>query len=153
MLFRSSKKDSPQKDNADSTMAKLRNGSPAPAGPTNNIIGAGTVIEGSLRSQADIHIAGEIKGDVHVEGRTVVSAEGKINGMLESSSADLSGSVEGDVVVKGRLVLKSTARVDGNVKTAKLVVEDGAVFTGRCDMAGVTKPGNAAKKEQPKLPA
>ncbi|MEL6611746.1 MAG: polymer-forming cytoskeletal protein [Bacteroidota bacterium] len=132
-------------------MAKLRNGSPSPVGPTNNIIGAGTVIEGSLRSQADIHIGGEIKGDVYVSGRTVVSPEGRIEGTLESASADLSGTVDGDVVVQGRLVLKSTARVNGNISTSKLVVEDGAVFTGRCDMSGVTKAG--AAKSEAKKPA
>ncbi|MEM9996506.1 MAG: polymer-forming cytoskeletal protein [Bacteroidota bacterium] len=131
-------------------MAKLRASAAPPTGPTNNIIGAGTVIEGSLRSKADIHIGGEIKGDVHVEGRTVLSGEGKIDGTLESGSADLSGTVIGDVAVTGRLVLKNTARVEGNISTSKLVVEDGAVFTGRCDMTGLTKGGGA--KSSAKLP-
>ena len=31
-------------------------------------------------------------------------------------------------------MLKSTAQVDGNIKTDRLVVEEGAQFTGECQM-------------------
>ena len=63
----------------------------------------------------------------------------------------ISGEVHGEISASGQVVLHKTARVDGNIHTARLVVEDGAVFTGRVEMNA--KPGKPASppKETPKI--
>ncbi len=118
--------------------AKPRPG-PAPA-DLHNIIGKGTVIEGTLRSSGNVHVSGTVVGNVAVEGRTVVMPGGVVEGEVVSTSAEIGGRIRGEVRVAERLVLKATAVVEGDIRTAKLVIEDGAVFTGRCEMAGVGAP-------------
>ena len=101
-----------------------------------NIIGKDTVIEGTLRSTGNVHISGTVNGNVDVQGRTVLMPEGRVEGEVASTSAEIGGKIQGQVNVKERLVLKATAVVEGDIRTGKLVIEDGATFTGRCDMGG-----------------
>ena len=121
---------------------------PAPYNPAeqHNIIGKDTVIEGTLRSSGNIHISGTVNGNVEVQGRTVVMPDGKIEGEVNSTTAEVGGRIMGHLIVKERLVLKATAVVEGDIRTSKLVIEDGATFTGRCDMSGTgssSRPGTS----------
>ncbi|MDX1438563.1 MAG: polymer-forming cytoskeletal protein [Rubricoccaceae bacterium] len=108
-----------------------------------NIIGKETVIDGTVRSSGNVHISGTVKGNVDVQGRTVVMPGGTVEGEVVSTSAEIGGRVKGQVSVKERLVLKATAEVDGDLRTSKLVIEDGASFSGSCDMSGGAAPRKA----------
>lgn len=99
-----------------------------------NMIGEGTVLEGTLSSAGDIHIRGRLIGKVEAEGRVVLAQEGVVEGELLASNADIAGRVEGDVRVETRLILKGTARIEGNIYTNRLVMEEGAVYNGQCEM-------------------
>ncbi len=112
-----------------------------------NILGKETVIEGTLRSSGNVHISGTVKGNVEVQGRTVVMPGGAVEGELASTTAEIGGKVQGQISVSERLVLKSTAVVDGDIRTAKLVIEDGATFTGRCDMTGSSRSSQSSQTE------
>src|SRR5690606_26950415 len=103
-----------------------------------------TVIEGTLRSSGNVHISGTVNGNVEVEGRTVVMPDGRVEGEIRSTTAEIGGRIHGQVAVNERLVLKATAVVEGDIQTGKLVIEDGATFTGRCDMSGAG--GTAVRK-------
>lgn len=129
-------------------MAKLGSNRAATTGPSEqiNMIGQGTVIDGTVRAQSDLRISGTVKGTVQVAGRVVVTGEGVIEGEVIAANAHVDGKVEGTVTVEARLVLGGTAVIQGDIRTSKLVVEDGAVFTGKCDMSGLVAPkkGNPA---------
>jgi cytoskeletal protein CcmA (bactofilin family) len=139
------------KNDSDSPMSKQRSGAPAPPGQV-NIIGQGTVIEGGLVAKSDVRISGKVIGNVRVEGKTVITPEGIVEGEVRSAHADIAGRIEGELFVEERLVLKDSAVVNGDIHTAKLVIEDGARFSGTCDMEGTlpkasktpAKPGGKA---------
>ena len=99
-----------------------------------NMIGKGTVFEGTLRSDGDVSVSGQIIGKLHAEGRAVVTQEGIVEGEVTAAHADISGTLHGDLQVHERLVLRSTARVEGTVRTGRLIVEEGAIFNGECQM-------------------
>ena len=122
---------------------------PPPTNPAeqHNILGKDTVIEGTLRSSGNVHISGTVKGNVEVQGRIVIMPGGSVDGELISTTAEIGGKVNGQITIKERLVLKATAVVDGDLRTAKLVIEDGATFTGRCDMSGSSIPARAEQAE------
>ncbi|MEM1043407.1 MAG: polymer-forming cytoskeletal protein [Bacteroidota bacterium] len=116
-------------------MPKHRNDAPGTPGQV-NIIGPGTVIEGGLKANSDVRVSGKVIGNINVDGKTVVTPEGTVEGEVRSAHADIAGRVEGEVFISERLVLKSSAVVDGNIHTVKLVIEDGATFSGTCNMGG-----------------
>ncbi len=99
-----------------------------------NMIGEGTVLEGTVRSEGDIRISGQIIGKVYVRGRAILTQEGSIEGDLSATDADVAGVVKGTAEIEERLVLKGTARVEATVKAGRLVIEEGAVFNGDCQM-------------------
>ena len=119
---------------------------PAPPGQA-NIIQQGTVLEGTVRSNGDVHISGKVIGRVEVKGKTVIMPGGEVDGEIDSGSARIGGRVKGEVSVRERLELNSTAVVEGDIITKKLIIEDGATFTGSCDMGGSSTgstPGNGS---------
>lgn len=111
-----------------------------------NLIGEGTVFEGTLRAESEVRVSGRIVGTLEVKGKTMIAEEGAVEGDMIATNADIAGEVEGEIHVEERLVLKSTARVDGTIETDHLIVEEGAKFTGECDM-GTPLPDRAASSE------
>ncbi|SHK86048.1 bactofilin family protein [Rhodothermus profundi] len=104
-----------------------------------NLVGEGTVFEGTLRTPHDIRISGRVIGTLHVQGKAIIAAEGILEGELYASSADIAGRVQGDLVIEETLLLKETAQVEGRIQTGRLVVEAGAVFDGECRMGKVDR--------------
>lgn len=147
-------------DDGTNPSASMTTKSGAPPAPGQvNIIGQGTVIEGGIKAKSDVRISGKVIGNVNVDGKTVVTPEGVVEGEVRSAHADIAGKVEGEVFVSERLVLKNSAVVEGNIHTAKLVIEDGATFSGTCDMGGTipkagsktsmgTKPGSPSPSSE-----
>jgi cytoskeletal protein CcmA (bactofilin family) len=99
-----------------------------------NIIGAGTQIEGEIRTDSDIRIDGKVKGTINSKAKIVVGPTGIVDGDLVCDTADVSGKIFGKVEVMDMLFLKSTGYLEGDIVTGKLVVEAGARFTGSCKM-------------------
>ncbi|TAH41213.1 MAG: polymer-forming cytoskeletal protein [Bacteroidetes bacterium] len=111
-----------------------------------NLIGAGTVIEGDIRSNGDIRIDGTVHGKVISKAKVVVGSTGTVDGDVTCQSSDLSGTVKGKMSVSELLFLKSSAKIIGDIVTGKLVVEVGATFTGSCNMGPVIKDIKDADK-------
>ena len=111
-----------------------------------NLIGAGTVIEGDVRSNGDIRIDGTVHGKVISKAKVVVGSTGMIEGDVSCQNSDLSGTVKGKMSVSDLLFLKSSAKIIGDIVTGKLVVEVGATFTGSCNMGPVIKDIKDADK-------
>jgi len=104
-----------------------------------NKIVAGTEINGDLTSDSNIHLEGEVNGNVSCAGRVIIGSSGKINGNLVCVHAEIEGAMEGQLMVENLLVLRSTARIKGDIQTMKLHIEEGAFFEGACVMrAGVS---------------
>jgi cytoskeletal protein CcmA (bactofilin family) len=105
-----------------------------PAQDQINLVGKGTVFEGTVRAENDVRASGQVIGTLRVEGKAMIAESGSVDGEIIATNADVAGRVQGDIEIEERLVLKSTARVEGNIETDRLVVEEGAQFTGECKM-------------------
>jgi cytoskeletal protein CcmA (bactofilin family) len=116
-----------------------------------NIIGAGTTIDGEIRSNGDLRIDGTIRGSVTSKAKVVVGSTGTVEGDVVCQNADISGAVKGKTTVSEMLFLKSSARINGDILTGKLVVEVGASFTGNCNMGPVIKDIKHVERPAEKL--
>ncbi|HHV59829.1 MAG TPA: polymer-forming cytoskeletal protein [Clostridiaceae bacterium] len=100
------------------------------------VIGAKTTLEGNLTSEGTVRVDGIITGDVKAEGCVYIGESALIKGNVSATDVHLSGTVEGNVHASGLLKLQSTARLYGNIKAQSLVVDEGSIFQGSCDMIG-----------------
>ncbi len=114
-----------------------------------NLVGEGTTFEGTLRADSDVRASGRLIGRLEVNGKAIVAEAGTVEGEIMATNADIAGTVQGEIHVEEQLVLKSTARIDGTIETDRLVVEEGAVFTGECRMGSLKEEAASAEAEEP----
>ena len=99
-----------------------------------NQLGQGTTINGDVSTEGDVRIDGKVIGNVTSKSKAVVGVTGVIEGDILCQNAYIDGRVNGNIEVTELLILSKTAHVIGNIKIKKLVVEEGAKFTGNCVM-------------------
>lgn len=98
------------------------------------VIGAGTIIEGTLTIGHDVRVDGTIKGKLIIDGDLIVGSTGVIEADIEVNSTKLGGKIIGNLNAKERIELEENATVMGDIKTIDLVINEGAVFHGNCTM-------------------
>ncbi len=107
------------------------------------IIGKGACVNGDFTAEASARIDGIVEGDVTISGDLIIGATGKVNGDIEVQSAVIGGEVNGDVSAEKKVELTATAKVLGDIFTKAIVIDEHAVFQGKCDM-------NQQKPEKPR---
>lgn len=101
-----------------------------------NMIGVGTTIEGNISSNENIRFDGILVGNLVTKGKVFIGQSGKVSGEIKCKNCEVEGVVEGKLSIEELLSLRSMSRIYGEIKTSKLAIEPGAVFTGKCDMSG-----------------
>lgn len=100
-----------------------------------NIISTGTVFEGKFKSMGSLRIDGTFKGELEIGSKLIIGAQGRVEGQVVCRSAEVEGTVEvSTLAVSESLSLKSSAVLKGDVSVDKLIIEQGAVFVGHCQM-------------------
>ncbi|MEX0987121.1 MAG: polymer-forming cytoskeletal protein [Bacteroidales bacterium] len=107
-----------------------------------NLIGVGTTIEGNISSNENIRFDGILIGNLTTKGKVFIGQSGKVNGEIKCRNCEVEGVVEGRIVIEELLSLRSMSRIYGEIKTSKLAIEPGAIFSGKCDMGGKKEPVN-----------
>lgn len=98
------------------------------------ILGQQCVIDGDFTAEGSTRIDGIINGNVIVKGSLVIGNTGKIVGAIQAEAVSVGGEVIGDIESVGRVEAGPKAKIIGNIKTNLLVVDEHAIFQGRCDM-------------------
>ena len=105
-----------------------------PRGELSTIIGKGTLVEGNMNVQNSLRIDGKVIGNVETTDTVIVGKEGEVEGEVRTKNVLLAGKVKGNVAASGKMFLESTAAIHGDIKASQLVVDEGAVFNGKCQM-------------------
>lgn len=97
---------------------------------TDTIIGEGSVIEGSVHSNASLRIEGKVKGDIHCKGDITIGAKGTAESNIKARNVTIAGTVEGSVHTKGSINITHTGKLIGNMVTGALTIAQGGIFQG-----------------------
>lgn len=108
-----------------------------------SVIGSDLTIMGNLVSRGEVHVEGEIQGDIHGTN-VVVGEKAKITGAIIADEIVVRGHVMGSIRGK-KVMLQSTSHVEGDVFHQALAIEQGAFFEGKSrraedPTAGVARP-------------
>ena len=112
---------------------------------SSNVIGKGTVLDGSIETFGNIRIEGRINGNIKSKSKIALGHSSHVEGNITAQNADVEGAVRGKIEISDVLVLKATSVVHGDISTGKLVVEPGAVFNGSCKMGAAIKDIKSAE--------
>ena len=123
---------------------------PEPVERIDTIIGEGTRILGTLHCKTLLRVDGVIEGDVISDSKVVVSEKGLIKGNISAENFTLGGELTGNAKVRGKAEILSTGKLYGDILTKTLIMDESAVFDGKCSM---TKAVEELKKDTlPDLP-
>ncbi|HEY1267442.1 MAG TPA: polymer-forming cytoskeletal protein [Candidatus Binatia bacterium] len=98
-----------------------------------SIIGGGLVIEGKIEGEGDIHIAGNFKGDVKVNGDVSVEQGARVSAEISAVTVTVGGQVEGNINASTQVKLLQTGQLIGDLKAKSLTVAAGSRMRGRVE--------------------
>ena len=110
------------------------------------VIGKSVMIKGQIFSREDLTIDGEIDGSVELqEHRLTVGPHGKLQAGVKAREIVVLGTIHGNVEASDKIDIRKDAKLVGDIKTARIVIEDGAYFKGSIDIARpeISKPAAA----------
>jgi cytoskeletal protein CcmA (bactofilin family) len=111
-----------------------------------NLIGAGTSVEGKIRTQGSIRIDGKMVGEVHAAENFALGLTGEVEGTVNGRNVTVAGKVRGNIIAVDKLVFEGKAVVRGDVRAARLVIDEGAVFDGKISMSDSKTGGHDPQK-------
>ena len=88
----------------------------------------------SFKDPVNLQINGQFEGTLETKGSLSIGEKAQVKATISGEQIQIAGSVEGPVTASQRLELLGTARVVGKVTTPKLIIQEGAVLQGACDM-------------------
>jgi cytoskeletal protein CcmA (bactofilin family) len=127
----------------------------SPQGDLNGFVDQGSEVQGELRFATDFRVEGKVVGRVTSEGSLVVGEEGEVDGEVKVGELFISGTVKGTIQALRRVQIAPGGRVYADLSSPTLIIEDGAVFEGRCTMPRRGQPAEEAvpgPKRLAKLP-
>lgn len=138
---------------------ELVSGIGAGAGRDETVLSSDVEFKGSLSFKNNLRIDGKFEGDISSPGMLHVGESGEIQGEISVGNATVEGKIHGNIVAGGKVELRSSAQLFGDVKAARLVINEGVTFVGKCDVnpsaskIEALNPESQASKSQKEQPA
>lgn len=105
-------------------------------------LGKNVTVKGQIFAREDLTIDGEVEGTVEChEHRLTIGPNARVQAGLKAREIIIQGSIQGNVDASDKIDIKKEAKLVGDIKTSRIVIEDGAYFKGSID---ISKP-NAGK--------
>lgn len=112
-------------------------------------LGKSVMVKGQIFSREDLTIDGEVEGTVELhENRLTIGPNGKVNASVKAREIIVLGAINGNVEATDKIDIRKEARLVGDIKTARIVIEDGAFFKGSIDIIRPDPPKQQAPKPQ-----
>jgi cytoskeletal protein CcmA (bactofilin family) len=130
------------------------------AGPATTQIGKSLKLAAEIRGGEDLFIDGEVVGSIELNGKNLtIGPNGRVEADVVAQSVTILGQLDGNVRAADSIELRKTGTFLGNMVTARIIIEEGAVFRGSVDIVkpgqeGVAESAEAKRLErEPKPPA
>ena len=94
-------------------------------------IGKAVKVIGQIYTKEDLFVDGDLEGTVEaLEHKLTIGPNGKVHADVKAREVAVLGSLQGDVEATDKIEIRKDAKLVGNIKTARILIEDGAYFKG-----------------------
>jgi cytoskeletal protein CcmA (bactofilin family) len=107
----------------------------------NAFLGKDTEFEGKFSFTGTVRIDGKLSGEIFSNGTLIIGESAVIKAAIRVADVIMSGEVHGDIFAENKIEITTPGKLYGNIKTPKLVIEEGVIFEGNCMMKDITKDG------------
>ena len=94
------------------------------------ILGPDANFKGELSFEKGMRLMGRFEGKITTPGRLHIAKEAKMSADVEAGAIIVEGEVQGNLQANDRIEMKQSARYEGDLRASKLVVDEGAIFSG-----------------------
>lgn len=128
-------------------MSSMPVGKYEPAGnSTSATIGKAVKVVGQIYSREDLFVDGEVEGTVEaLEHKLTIGPNGAVRAGVKAREVVALGTIQGNVEAHDKIEIRKEAKLVGDIKTARIIIEDGAYFKGSIDIVK-PEPKTAAAK-------
>jgi cytoskeletal protein CcmA (bactofilin family) len=138
----------PQKEKLPVSTAPLRTPELEPTRGAASI-GKSVTIKGQIFSREDLIVDGEIEGAIELnEHRLTVGPNGRVRAGIKAREIVVLGTIDGNVEALDKIDIRKDAKLVGDIKTARIIIEDGAYFKGSIDIVKNESPKPTAPRPQ-----
>ncbi|HAH32392.1 MAG TPA: hypothetical protein DCL44_08780 [Elusimicrobia bacterium] len=109
------------------------------------LIGNDAYFQGTLTAKGSLKIDGRVDGSIVDAKMVTIGKAGKIKGDISCESCCVCGEVKGNITALNHIEAIIGSRIDGDLRSPKIMLEEGATFNGNCRM----ETGKESKKESP----
>ena len=117
-----------------------------------NVLGPDVELKGTLKFSGELTFDGKLDGDINSEGTLNLGDNAVIKGTVDVGSVIVRGKINGNIVAKEKIDIKAKTELFGDIRTAKLLIEEGVTFVGKSDVnPNKIAPTPSGRSEAPKI--
>src|ERR1043166_2308014 len=117
------------------TMSNLPTGREPESRGGSATIGKAVKIIGQIHSKEDLFVDGDVEGTVEApDHKLTIGPNGTVHATVKAREVVALGSIQGNVEATERIEIRKDAKLIGDIRTARIVIEDGAYFKGSIDI-------------------
>lgn len=99
-----------------------------------NVLNSDVEIKGTLKFSGELTFDGKLDGDINSDGSLNLGDNAVVKGNLNVNNVVVRGKINGNIVAKEKIDIKSKTELFGDVRTPKLVIEEGVTFVGKSEV-------------------
>ncbi len=99
-----------------------------------SIIAQGCKFDGAVQVKGTLRVEGEFKGTIGTPESLVIGKTGVVRANVTVKNAIIGGQLFGNITAENKIELQSGSHVEGDIKTKRLVIDEGVFFEGSCSM-------------------
>lgn len=104
-----------------------------------SLIGENCSIEGTINGSGLLIIDGIVEGDIIWDDEVIIGTIAHCRGNISCINAIINGKVDGNVFCQDTLTVHESGKIIGDIKFKKIVVTQGGIIQGNCNMIAEEK--------------
>src|SRR6201997_930836 len=98
-------------------------------------IGKAVKIVGQIYSKEELYVDGDLEGTLEaLEHKLTIGPNGTVHASVKAREVVVLGTIQGNVEAADKIEIRKDAKLVGDIKTARIIIEDGAYFKGSIDI-------------------
>src|SRR6516162_11047996 len=99
-----------------------------------NVLNSDVELKGTLKFAGELTFDGKLEGDINSEGTLNLGDNAVVKGTIDVGTVIVRGKITGNVIAKEKIDIKAKTELFGDVRSAKLVIEEGVTFVGKSEV-------------------
>ena len=125
---------------------------PEPESRSAATVGKSVKIIGQIFTKEDLYVDGDVEGTIEsLENKVTVGPNGRVQASIKARDVIILGQVQGNVETSDKVDIRKDAKLVGDIITARISIEDGALFKGSIDIRKA-EPKPVAAAAAPAIP-